>query len=106
MAAHEHAHHHVTPMKVLLNTFIALIIATILTVVFHNMHLGMFAAPVAIVIATAKAMWVIMYFMGLKYDNVVNRIIFSTGFIFVAILLIFAALDIYTRVSAQSALVP
>ncbi len=100
MADHSHAEsrHHVVPAKVFFNVFVALVVLTVLTVVFHEMHLGAFAAPVAFLIATAKATLVLMYFMHLKYDNMTNRVIFLSGFFFLALLFFFCFIDIFFRI--------
>ena len=87
----------------------ALIGFTLLTVAFHYlfhdvMHGSVFAAPVAFLIAVFKASLVLMFFMGLKYDKPDNRIIFSTGFFFLALLFIVCMLDIYTRIAQTSTL--
>ena len=66
--------------------------------------MGHFAGLVAFAIAFAKAMLVMAYFMGLKYDEKSNRIIFSLGFIFLALLFAICALDIWTRVKEVSTL--
>ena len=99
----EHSHH-IIPFKILLNVFIALIVLTVLTVVFHEMKMGVLAAPVAVAIATAKALLVMGYFMGLKYENSSNKIIFASGFFFLALLFIFCVLDIFSRMQVQSTL--
>lgn len=83
---------------------VALFVLTVLTVVMARIHLGMFAAPVAFLIAAVKAYLVMSFFMGLKYDDKSNRIIFASGFFFLAILFFFSALDIWTRVVVQSTL--
>jgi cytochrome c oxidase subunit IV len=101
---HEHEKHHVTPSSVLMKTMWALFGLTVLTVVAARLHLGMFAAPVAFLIAAVKAFLVMSYFMGLKYDVKSNRIIFAAGFVFLGIMFFFCALDIWTRISAQSTL--
>ncbi len=91
--------HHIIPFKVLATVFATLVGLTILTVVFHDMKLGVLAAPVAFIIATTKALAVIMFFMGLKYEVTLNRIIFASGFVFLAIMFFFCALDIWTRIA-------
>lgn len=96
--------HFIIPFSVLRNVCFALLILTILTVVAARMHLGVFAAPVAFLIAFVKAMLVMMYFMGLKYDEKLNRIIFSLGFAFLALLFFFCWLDVYTRLAATNTL--
>jgi cytochrome c oxidase subunit 4 len=100
----EHHSHHIIPFKVLLNVCIALLVLTVLTVATSQMELGVFSGTVAFVIAFVKAMLVMAYFMGLKYDTKSNRLIFSLGFIFLAVLIFFCALDIWTRVGQASTL--
>ncbi len=103
---HEHRQHHVTPMNVYIKVAIALYVFTILTVVAHYFHhtLGAMAAPVALLIATIKAALVMLYFMGLKYDDNQNRVIFGCGFFFLILLYFFSVLDILTRITQSSTL--
>ncbi len=96
--------HHVIPAKVFGIILVALLILTVLTVTFHTMHLGSLAAPVAFLIATTKAILVMAYFMHLKYDTLINKVIFGTAFFFVALLFVLCAIDIFTRVPVVSTL--
>ena len=101
--------HHIIPAHIYRNVAWALIVFTLLTVGFHYlfhtvMHGSVLAAPVAFLIAAFKAALVLMFFMGLKYDKPDNRIIFSTGFFFLALLFIICILDIYTRIAEKSTL--
>lgn len=104
----KHAHH-IIPKEIYTKVAWALIAFTFLTVGFHYlfhtvMHGSALAAPVAFLIAVFKASLVLMFFMGLKYDKMDNRLIFSTGFIFLALLFIICMLDIYTRIAQTSTL--
>lgn len=101
--SHNHGHH-IIPFAVYAKTAAALFVLTFLTVGFHQMHLGSLAAPVAFLIAAVKAALVLMFFMGLKYDKMENRVIFGTGFFFLALLFAFCALDIWTRIFQTSTL--
>lgn len=96
--------HHIIPFATLTKVFAALVCLTVLTVICARVHLGAFAAPVAFVIAITKALLVISFFMGLKYDSNANRIIFASAFIFLAIFGFFTALDIWTRIAQVSTL--
>ena len=96
--------HHVIPAKVFATILGILLVLTVLTVVFHQVHLGSLAAPVAFLIATTKAILVMMYFMHLKYDTTINRMIFGTAFFFVALLFVLCAIDIFTRIPVMSTL--
>lgn len=97
-------HHHITPFSTYLNVFIALAVLTVLTVVFHVMHLGALAAPVAFVIASTKAYFVLAYFMHLKHDSIINRVIFSLAFFFIALLCAICFLDVFTRIKVLNTL--
>ena len=101
---HEEDAHHIMPFAVYVKVASALFILTILTVSAHQMHLGAFAAPVAFLIASIKAALVLLFFMHLKYDNMTNRVIFATGFFFLALLFAFCAIDIWTRIAQSTVL--
>jgi cytochrome c oxidase subunit 4 len=102
--AQEHKQHHITSSQVLSKTMMALFALTVLTVIMARIHLGAFAAPIAFLIAAIKAFLVMSFFMGLKYDDKSNRIIFASAFFFLAVLFFFSSLDIWTRVVVQSTL--
>ncbi len=103
---HDHSEHHVTPLSVYLKVAGGLFLLTFLTIGAHaiKQHIEPFSALVAFAIAAVKAFLVMAWFMHLKYDEPSNRFIFSTGFIFLAVLFFFCALDIFTRVFQGSVL--
>lgn len=96
--------HFIIPAKTLTNVLLILLVLTGLTVFTARLHLGVLAAPIAFLIAIAKALLVMSYFMGLKYDDKANRIIFSLGFFFLLVLFFFSSLDIYTRILQNNTL--
>lgn len=103
---HDNHAHHITPLSVYLKVAGALFALTFLTIIAHHFHvqLGVMAAPIAFLIATVKAVLVMMFFMHLKYDSIINRVTFGAGFFFLALLLFFCGLDIWTRVTEVSPL--
>lgn len=92
--------HHITPFSTYVKVALALFALTFLTVGAHALrhYIEPFSAIVAFAIAGVKAYLVMAWFMHLKYDTLMNKIIFSLGFIFLALLFALSALDIYTRV--------
>jgi cytochrome c oxidase subunit IV len=96
--------HFIVPFPILRNVACALLALTVLTVATAQLHLGWAAAPIAFLIAFIKAMMVMMYFMGLKFDVVINRIIFGLGFLFLSVLYIFVGIDIWTRIIEKNTL--
>jgi cytochrome c oxidase subunit 4 len=99
-----HDGHVIVPYKVLRNVALALLCLTLLTILTSRFHLGWAAAPVAFSIAFVKAMLVMMYFMGLKFDSILNRMIFAMGFFLLAVFYLFTALDVLTRIKEVSTL--
>lgn len=90
--------HHIVPFKVNLKTFIALIILTIVTVYTAKyVDIGVFNLPLAMLIASAKATVVLLWFMHLKYDGNANRAIILSTLAFLLLFIGFAASDIFTR---------
>ncbi|HEX7673309.1 MAG TPA: cytochrome C oxidase subunit IV family protein [Bdellovibrio sp.] len=112
MASNNHKHDpnvlhpHISPTSMYVKVAATLFALTVLTVVAHHFHevLGVLAAPIAFLIAAIKATFVLLYFMHLKDDNNMNRVIFASGFFFLLVLLFFSAIDIWTRVVEVSPL--
>lgn len=98
--------HHITPFNTYIKVAGALFALTFLTIIAHhfNQQLGVLAAPVAFLIASVKAVLVMWWFMHLKYDSIINRVTFGAGFFFLALLIFFCGLDIWTRVVEFSTL--
>jgi cytochrome c oxidase subunit 4 len=101
-----HTEHHIMPFATYMKVAGALFILTFLTVGFHSLreYLGAVAPLIAFAIAAVKAFLVMAWFMHLKYENIMNRVIFATGFIFLALLFLISIIDIYSRVTVNSVL--
>lgn len=93
--------HHLMSFSTHMKVFVALLVLTFITVFAAQFHFGAFNTVIAMLIATLKAMIVMGWFMHLKYDGKMNRIIFSTGFFFLFLLGLIAILDIYTRINPR-----
>jgi cytochrome c oxidase subunit 4 len=104
MSNNQNTELHITPASTYMGIFMMLIVLTVLTVVFYVLDLGALATPVAFLIASTKAALVMGYFMHLKNETGLNRLIFGLGFFFVFLLFIFCAADIFTRVKIFSTL--
>ena len=96
-AGAEHHGHHIITRGTLLKVFGTLVIFTILTYLAYLVDLGPLNIPLALAIAAAKVMLVVMFFMGLKYDNPVNTLTFTMGGVFVLIFLVFTLFDTVFR---------
>lgn len=101
-----HEEHHIMPLSTYYKVAGALFLLTFLTVGFHALreYMGPFSALIAFSIAAVKAFLVMAWFMHLKYDKLSNKIIFGSGFIFLALLFVICIMDIYTRLNVNSVL--
>jgi cytochrome c oxidase subunit 4 len=90
--------HHIIPPKTYIMIFLALIVGTIITVGVAYFDFGSMNMVIAMLVATAKASLVLLYFMHLKYDNMMNRVIFLSGFFFLMLLFAFTMGDIFSRI--------
>ncbi|MCO4753509.1 MAG: cytochrome C oxidase subunit IV family protein [Bacteriovoracaceae bacterium] len=90
--------HHVVPFKTNLITFLTLVVLTVVTVYTAKyVDLGEFNLALAMAIAGVKATVVGLWFMHLKYDTWMNRAIMLSAIVFVALLFVISAVDMFTR---------
>lgn len=92
---HEHAEHHSAIPYVVV--WIALLFFTFLTYFTGKQHLGHWALPLALGIATIKSTMVAIIFMHLRESSGATRLVFITALVFVGLLLTFTVADVATR---------
>jgi caa(3)-type oxidase subunit IV len=103
---HEHHGHHLVPLKVYFLTIGALLVLTVVTVGASYLHFGSLGnVLVSLAIASAKATLVLMFFMGLKYDNNLNRAFILSSFAALMLLIGISASDLWTRPQPKPAVV-
>lgn len=87
---------HPAPVKLLVGVFITLVILTIATLGFASMDFGLlqpFKFWVAMIIATAKAALVMMFFMHMYWDKPMNVVVFLSGTLFVMLFIGLTLMD-------------
>lgn len=105
MAQHEHDHaHHIIPFETYVKVFATLIALTVVTVVASRIDFGTMNSIIAFAIATVKAVIVASFFMHLKYDDKMNRIIILSAVFFLFVLWFFSILDELTRITQHATL--
>jgi cytochrome c oxidase subunit 4 len=91
--AGEHIGHHV-PMWLLVAVFVTLLVLTVITVGATAWDFGHTANLwIAMIIATAKAALVALYFMHLRYDKPIISVILITTLFFVALFIGLTLMD-------------
>lgn len=97
MAAKGHEHH-IVPFRVFLSVLILLLVLTVITVAAARVDFGAANAYIAMLIASIKAGFVLLFFMHLKYDDRAYPVIFFTGIFFLMLMYGISELDIVTRI--------
>ncbi len=96
-ADHHDSVHHVGHISTYIFVFLALIVGTIVTYLVAKLPLGIFNAPVALVIATTKATLVVLFFMHVKDSSRLTKVTVSAGVFWLCILLFLTMTDFLTR---------
>ncbi len=94
---------HVVPWQVLSLVWFALMVLTYLTVAAVRFNLGSLNLWIAMIIATAKATLVALYFMHLRYERAFYSFVFIFSLFFV---LLFVGLALMDTISYQPELIP
>jgi cytochrome c oxidase subunit 4 len=80
---------HTTSYKILGRVLISLLILTFLTIYVTSFHLAALTVSIALLIAGVKGFLVMYYFMHLKYESLLLRILVSmTIVLFIVIVLV------------------
>ncbi|MHC4261976.1 MAG: cytochrome C oxidase subunit IV family protein [Planctomycetota bacterium] len=93
MAHDEHGLSHVMSIPMLVGVWAALMFLTVVTVMSAQYDLGALDLPVAMGIATIKALLVALFFMHLKYDRPFNGLIFMASVVFAGVFVTIAMMD-------------
>lgn len=96
---HEAHHSHAGTYTVI---WLILLAATVLTVITARSDLGGWALPVALVIASTKAILVLLYFMHLNESSGTIRIVAGVTFLFIFLMLTLQLTDYATRFPAAN----
>ncbi len=97
----EHVAHHIVSPAVYGLIFGVLMIGTLLTVGASMLPLGIFNAPIAIGIACTKAVFVVLFFMHVKYSSRLVKLTVSAGFFTFLVLVMMTMLDYVSRAWGQ-----
>lgn len=95
--SHSHGHHPLVPIGVYVRTLLALLVLTAVTVALSYVDLGTFNIVGNLGVATLKASLVMAFFMGLKYDTILNRAFILSSFGALAVLIVITATDLWVR---------
>ncbi|MEA2338547.1 MAG: cytochrome c oxidase subunit [Thermoanaerobaculia bacterium] len=94
-----HAPHiHVTPMWIYIAVFLALAAGTLLTWWVSTIDLGWMNTPIALLIATIKAVLVILFFMHVIHSTRLTWVVVIASYLWLGVLFVLTFADYLTRV--------
>jgi len=88
---------HITSYSLNLTVLLALLILTTTSVLAVKFHFGAFTVAVALIIASIKAGIVLTYFMHLKFENLLLRLMVGGVFLLFTIVVVITFIDYYFR---------
>ena len=92
-----HAKHVVTPVGTYVTIFVTLLIFTGITYWVAQHDYGMMNTPVALSIAVFKASLVVIYFMGVRYNTPLTKVVVVAGFFWLLIMFTLTMGDYVSR---------
>jgi cytochrome c oxidase subunit 4 len=91
---HDHGIAHVAPIKVLLGTWGALMVLTVITVLATKVDFGSsLNLAIAMAIAVVKATLVILFFMHLAYDKLFHSVMVGGGLLAAGLFIAISLMD-------------
>ncbi len=84
---------HTTDYKVLIKVLLVLMFLTFVTIYVTSFHLAAFGVTVALLIAGVKAFMILTYFMHLKYESLLLRILVAMIFMIYAVIVLITFID-------------
>ncbi len=88
---------HVLPKRLYFVIFVSLVVLTAITTGVAFIDLGPFNTVVALVIAVFKATLVVLFFMHLKYQTGMTRVVIVAALLWLAVLIGITMSDVFTR---------
>ena len=84
---------HTTDYRVLVKVVLVLMFLTFLTIFVTSLHLAAFSVTVALLIAGVKGFMILTYFMHLKYESLLLRILVAMIFVLYAVIILITFID-------------
>jgi len=89
---------HIATKRLYVGIWAALMVLTVVTATVSRIDLGAASAAVALIIATTKALLVVLFFMGVKYvSQKMTIVVIVSGVFFLGILLVLSMADYGSR---------
>ena len=88
---------HITSYALNLKVLLVLLILTMTSILVIKFHLGAYTVALALILASIKTTLVLTYFMHLKFENLLLRLMVGGVFLLFAIIIVITFIDYYFR---------
>jgi cytochrome c oxidase subunit 4 len=88
---------HISSYSLNWTVLLILLILTTTSILAIKFHFGAFTVLIALIIASVKAAIVLTYFMHLKFENLLLRLMVGGVFLLFAIVIVITFIDYYFR---------
>ncbi|MCK9639250.1 MAG: cytochrome C oxidase subunit IV family protein [Prolixibacteraceae bacterium] len=88
---------HVSSDSLNWTVLVILLILTAITILAIKIHLGAFTVALALILASIKVTIVLTYFMHLKFENLLLRLMVGGVFLLFAVVIVITFIDYYFR---------
>jgi cytochrome c oxidase subunit IV len=88
---------HITSYSLNWTVLIVLLILTTISILAIKMHLGAYTVALALILASVKVTIVLTYFMHLKFESLLLRLMVGGVFLLFAIVIVITFIDYYFR---------
>jgi cytochrome c oxidase subunit IV len=89
--------HHIVPYRTHIIVLLCLVILTAISVAVTSIELGPLTVTIALLLATSKAIIVLIYFMHLKFDNIMYTVLLVFTLFSIISIIIITFLDYLFR---------
>jgi cytochrome c oxidase subunit 4 len=93
----ENHDNHITSYSLNWTVLLVLLTLTTISVLAIKFHLGAFTVAIALLLASIKVAIVLTYFMHLKFENLLLRLMVGGVFLLFAIVIVITFIDYYFR---------
>src|SRR5438128_8410016 len=93
--------HEIAPLRTYIFILIALAVGTLLTWYASTINLGWSNTPIALIIATTKAVLVILFFMHVIHSTRLTWVVIIASFVWLGVLFVLTFSDYLTRYLAM-----
>lgn len=90
-------HAPIVPVSTYVTIFVSLLVLTAATYIVATFDFGWLNTPIALAVALVKASLVIIYFMGVRYNTPLTKLVVVAGFFWLVILFGLTMNDYVTR---------